>query len=580
MTKKIFIFLLFIIFIFITDLSYSQEISDQITDKPSLSSGEELKSNPITNIKPGRAEGTPVMFYGEELFYVYTDIGPFTSKSTALAISEKIRLLCEMKNFDPELLVIGKDKVTSTVHYEGEVLEVSGLNILYKDHFLMLVEDDEAAAAGITTEELAKIYLKEIKEAIIRYREKTDIMSILAGILYTFVGTILFLLIFIGAGRGIKEAEKRIPFLRKTVIKDIKFQKLTFITSEKISGFIILLVKIALTILKIIAFYIYITVVFSFFIWTEGYGQSLLLYVIKFFSIVGTIVLNYIPNLLFILAVIFINYYLLKFLYFIFDALDRKIINFPGFYSQWAFPTYKIVKFGLIALAVALIFPSLPGANTTFFKGVSVFLGLIVSLGSTGAVSNFIAGIILIYMNAFEKGDIVEIADVKGKIIDKALLITHIRTLKNVDITIPNSKVLGNHIINYSSAAKENNLILDTTITLGYDLPIDKVYTILKDSALATENILKDPSPFVVHKSLDDYYVSYGLNFYTDKPEEMLRILSKLHYNIHTKFNEEGLEILSPGYQALRDGNNITIPENYIPGDYKVPAFNIYTEKK
>ena len=157
----------------------------------------------------------------------------------------------------------------------------------------------------------------------------------------------------------------------------------------------------------------------------------------------------------------------------------------------------------------------------------------------------------------------------------KTLLVTRIRTIKNVDITVPNAMVLSSHITNFSSSAQDYGLILHTTVTIGYDAPWRQVHELLIAAAQATGNILEQPVPFVLQTSLDDFYVSYQINAYTDKPSVMARTYSELHQNIQEKFNEGGIEIMSPHYSTLRDGNQTTIPESYLPESYKQPTFRV-----
>ncbi len=239
------------------------------------------------------------------------------------------------------------------------------------------------------------------------------------------------------------------------------------------------------------------------------------------------------------------------------------------------------MRFAVIAFAATIIFPYLPGSETPAFQGISIFLGILFSLGSSGAVANFVAGIILTYSRAYEIGDRVKISETIGDVIEKTLLVTRISTPKNVIVTIPNSMILGSHIINYSNTVRSENappLIVHTTITLGYDVPWRKVHTVLIEAAQATEHILSDPAPFVLQTSLDDFYVSYELNAYTDKASKaslMPRIYSALHQNLQDKCNEAGIEILSPHYSAVRDGNQLTVPPDYIPKEYVAPGFRM-----
>jgi small-conductance mechanosensitive channel len=190
-------------------------------------------------------------------------------------------------------------------------------------------------------------------------------------------------------------------------------------------------------------------------------------------------------------------------------------------------------------------------------------------------VAHGVAGTILTYMRAFQVGDFVRIGNDVGEVLEKTLLVTRIRTQKNEIVTIPNGTVLGGVVVNYSAEAKNEGVIFHTTVTIGYAAPWRQVHELLISAALATDDILHDPLPFVLQTALNDFYVAYELNAYTARPSNMLDVYSVLHQNIQDKFNEAGVEINSPHYTALRDGNQTTIPEKYLPGDYKSPAFRI-----
>jgi small-conductance mechanosensitive channel len=229
----------------------------------------------------------------------------------------------------------------------------------------------------------------------------------------------------------------------------------------------------------------------------------------------------------------------------------------------------------IVAAAAVVAFPYLPGSESPAFKGISVFLGVLLSLGSTSAMAHGVAGTILTYMRAFQVGDFVRIGTEVGEVLEKTLLVTRIRTQKNEIVTIPNGTVLGGVVVNYSAEAKNEGVIFHTTVTIGYAAPWRQVHELLISAALATDDILHDPPPFVLQTALNDFYVAYELNAYTDKPRNMLDVYSVLHQNIQDKFNEAGVEINSPHYTSLRDGNQTTIPDSYLPGDYKSPVFEI-----
>ena len=283
---------------------------------------------------------------------------------------------------------------------------------------------------------------------------------------------------------------------------------------------------------------------------------------------------SYLPNLAVLSTIGFITYILMRMSKVMAKALDSGMMSIPGFHREWSMPTYGLVKILLVMFALVIAFPYLPGGESPALKGASIFIGVLVSLGSGSAMSNVIAGVILTYMRPFQIGDRVKIADTTGDIIEKSLLVTRIRTIKHVEVIVPNSTVLGGHILNYSAYAKERGLILNTTVTIGYDTPWTTVHPLLIRAALRTPFILADPSPFVFQTSLNDFHISYELNAYTDQPSRMAELYSELHKHIQEEFNTAAVEIMSPTYMSIRAGNTVTIPGADRP-TYEPPSFRV-----
>ncbi len=284
-------------------------------------------------------------------------------------------------------------------------------------------------------------------------------------------------------------------------------------------------------------------------------------------------VIGYLPNLFSVVVILVITYAVIKAVKWTAVEIGKGTITIPGFYTEWASPTYKIVRFLIIVFCAVVVFPYLPGSSSPAFRGISIFVGVLFSLGSSGAVSNIVSGVLLTYTRAFRVGDMVKISDTTGTVVEKTLLVTRVRTVKNVDITIPNAMVLGSHITNFSSSGER--LIIHTSITIGYDVPWKTVHELLIAAAERSPSLLKDPRPFVHQTSLDDFYVAYEINAYTDLPNGMAATYSELHQNIQDVFNERGIEIMSPHYRAVRDGNQVTIPAEHLPDGYEVPSFRV-----
>lgn len=514
-----------------------------------------------TEIPPVISTEAPVTINNRVLFHVQSKILSVTPENRAEIITGRIKKLSK----DP-LLDINSITVTDTE---------TNTDISAGDLIIMTVTEDDAKAAGISRLELADKYAASIKSAIDVQRKEYSIKAVLFGVLFAIISTVVFVLLMVLINKVFIKMYAKLYEWKDIRIHGLKFQRFEIVSSGQVTDALVKTSKLMRAAITILLLYFYIPLVLSFFPWTRKYSSKIFGYIMTPLQTMGMTFVQYLPKLFFLSVIIFLTYYGLKLVRLIFNAIGRSMITIPGFYAEWAEPTYKIVRFMIIAFAAVVAFPYLPGSESPAFKGISVFLGVLFSFGSAGAISNIVAGVILTYMRAFTTGDRVRIADTIGDITEKTLLVTRIRTIKNEDITVPNSMVLGSHIVNYSSSAKKRGLILHTTVTIGYDAPWKQVQELLIAAARSSEHILKEPAPFVLQTSLDDFYVSYEINAYTNQPNKMALIYASLHQNIQDKFNEAGVEIMSPHYSTLRDGNQTTIPENYLAKDYSPPGFNI-----
>jgi small-conductance mechanosensitive channel len=210
--------------------------------------------------------------------------------------------------------------------------------------------------------------------------------------------------------------------------------------------------------------------------------------------------------------------------------------------------------------ALVIIYPYLPGAGTKALEGMSLFLGLSISLGSSSAIANLIAGVMISYMRAFREGDYVKIGDSMGKVVEKGLIVTKIMTYKNEEITIPNTQILSSHVTNYSTRANKEDLILYTTITIGHDTPWTVVHNMMIEAAGRCPLINHKKKPFILQTALNDYHISYQLNAYTSHVEAIPGTYSELHQNLQQVFAENKVEIMSPGFTVLRNTPKDTTP--------------------
>ena len=365
--------------------------------------------------------------------------------------------------------------------------------------------------------------------------------------------------------------DRNVLFKKKEILHFFKF--ITPRREKHILKFAVKSLRIGISIFFLI---IYLPFVFSLMPETEAYAKTVFEYVMKPVHFLVGGILSFIPGLFFIIVIIFITKYLLKFLKYLTGELEREAVRLEGFHADWAKPTFNLIRVVIIAFAAVICFPYIPGSDSDAFKGVSIFFGVLFSLGSTAAISNIVAGVVITYMRPFKVGDRVEIGNTIGDVTERSLLVTRVRTIKNLDVTVPNSTILGNHIINFSkNAAEEVGVILHTSVTIGYDVPSGDVIKALVKGAKNTQMILERPEPFVLVKSLDDFYINYEINCHTKNPEKGALIYSYLHESIKNELHSAGIEILSPHYNAVRDGNVLTVPPENVPKDYVKPGFKI-----
>lgn len=526
----------------------------------SPNSGLEDSANPETSI--GSAGRQQVRFRNEVLFDVTVPIGDLAAPDRAAAIERRL------------LAAAGG---SADVLEKLRVLERDGRSEIYAGEALIrTVVDADARGTGRTRRQLAADQTVLIRQALaIEFRDRS-VASLLRSALYAGLASLLLaVLLFVvvkmyrNTRAGIINAARKWQW--KSGIAGLRLVSPSTVASASrtIAATLGWLTGLAVV-------YVYLEYVLSLFPWTRGIAATMVTASRGAIVKVATGLLGYVPNLLNIAVIMVVARLILKAVRTLFEQLRSERMTLQGFYPEWAMPTYSLLRFLVIAIAAVMVFPYLPGSGSEGFKGISVFVGLLVSLGAASAIANVIAGIVITYMRPFAVGDRVKIADTVGDVTSKDLFVVRVRTIKNVDITVPNSLVLANHIVNYSSHAKSHGLILPTTVTIGYDAPWARVHETLIGAARKVEGILAEPAPFVLQTALNDFYVSYELNATTDKPNDMAAIYSRLHSEIQDAFNAAGIEILSPHYAAVRDGGKTSIPDQYLPKDYRAPRFNVF----
>jgi small-conductance mechanosensitive channel len=501
------------------------------------------------------AEPFAVVYRGEELFSLSCSLGSYPVSDRADGILARLDSVAHDSAFDPLKI--------STADVD------IGTGIFAGSRVLMTVTDCDAAAEGVSRAALAARHAEAIRTAIEKRRREYSGSHLKNALVNTVLATAA-LVVVVWLYRRLRPV-----FYRRLDVWEGRFAvtRLKFYTTVRRT--MLLLVRLAFAWLFVLAIFGWLLLVLGELPWTAGSARTIVSWAVKPLKHVGNALVGYLPNLFYLVVITLIAWGVVRVLKLFFEEVGAGNVPIAGFDREWAPSTFKIVRFLVLAFALVAAFPYIPGSNSEAFKGISLVLGVLVSFASSSAISNVFAGLTLTYTNAFHVGDWVQIGDAYGDVTETTLLVTRIRTIKNVAITIPNSSVLSSQVQNFTAALGQGGLRLHTSVTIGYDAPWRKVHELLIAAACGTKGVLAEPAPFVLQRALNDFFVTYEINAYVDDPPRTVDILSDLHEAIQDRFNEGGVEIMSPHYTSVRDGNAVTIPPEKRPPGYEAPAFRV-----
>jgi small-conductance mechanosensitive channel len=472
---------------------------------------------------------------GRVLFRV-RGVSAFPAEARAENIEHGIVELARTPDFDPGQLRIQEDAYRT--------------DILAGDRSVMVLYDADGAIEQVPRQKLADAKLQRLRVAIADYRRERSPehlrraagLSLAAGLA---VAAALWLLLRLNRGLG-AWMDRRL----KRHIQSVGIQSFEILRAERIfdalRGSLNLATWLAFALLLAFGLH-YVLVLFP---WTRHLGEALFAVLANPFRVLGGELLDKLPDLVFLSILFVLVRHLLKILRFFFDSVAQGSVQLAGFQPEWAEPSYKIARLAAVVFALIVAYPHIPGSDSEAFKGISLFLGLMFSLGSSSFLANTIAGYSLIYRRAFKLGDRVKIGEAFGDVIEMRLQVTHLRSLKNEEIIVPNSTILVSEVVNYSSLARREGLILHTTVGIGYEVPWRQVEALLLLAAERTQGLLSHPPPFVLQKSLGDFAVNYELNVHCGEPSRMMSLYTELHRHILDVFNEYGVQIMTPNYDS------------------------------
>lgn len=492
--------------------------------------------------------GVPVVVEGDTLFYLYTKRGGYTPLQRAEMI-------------DAVIMQLGK---RFTLHPDSVYIESSDIvtDLMYGNKVIASFTDQDGLWEGRSREQLATDKRKIVVQKLKELKEEHSLWQLGKRILYFVLVLAGQYLLFWLTGWLFRKLKVRIQKLKDTRLKPISIQNYELLDTQRQVNLLIFLSNLLRYVIMLLQLLITVPLLFAIFPQTKGLAYQIFSYIWNPIKNILVGIVDYIPNLFAILIICFAVKYLVRLVHYLSREVEAGRLKFGGFYPDWAMPTYHIIRFLLYAFMIAMIYPYLPGAKNGVFQGISVFVGLIISLGSSTVIGNVIAGLVITYMRPFKLGDRIQLNDTTGNVIEKTPLVTRIKTPKNEVVTIPNSFIMSSHTVNYSASAREYGLIIHSEVTIGYDVPWRQVHQLLIEAALNTPGVIDDPRPFVLETSLSDWYPVYQINAYIREADKLAQIYSDLHQNIQDRFNEAGIEIMSPHYMAMRDGNESTIPKD------------------
>ena len=460
-------------------------------------------------------KGVPVIAEGDTLFYLFTKRGGYAPQQRAQMTGAAIEEIGKRFNLRPDSVSIDHSDIVSDLMYGNKVL--------------LSLTDQDALWEGVSRDSLAKERRQNVITKLHEMKAEHSVWRMAKRILYFLLVIVGQYLLFRLTNWLFRKLKVRILRLKDTKIKPVSIQGYELLDAQKQANLLVFLAGIGRYILMGIQLVIPVPLIFIIFPQTEGLAYRLLGYIWNPIRNIFVDIIDYIPNLFTIVVIWYAVKYLVRMVLYLAREIEAGRLKFNGFYPDWAMPTFHIVRFLLYAFMIAMIYPYLPGSKSGVFQGISVFVGLIVSLGSSTVIGNIIAGLVITYMRPFKMGDRIKLNDTTGDIIEKTPLVTRIRTPKNEVVTVPNSFIMSSHTVNYSTSAREYGLIIHSEVSIGYDVPWRQVNQILIDAALNTPGVVDDPRPFVLETSLSDWYPVYQINAYIKEAHKMAQIYSDLH---------------------------------------------------
>lgn len=492
--------------------------------------------------------GAPLIIEGDTLLVIYARKGGMLPEARVASVRSKIQEVGKRLTMFVDTIYVFDSEVSSDVMVgEDVILSVTDLDALWNN-------TDRMA--------LAETYRDIISQKVNQLHETYGLRQKLQGIGWVALIIAIQALIITGIVWLFRRWKFRITRTLLRNIKSISIKNYPLLDTHRLGIVIIFLFNLVRFLIILYVVLLGVTLMFSVFPETKTFTYTILGFIWDPLQDILTSAEAYIPNLFKIIVIIVCFHYLLKLIRYFANEIASGRLKINGFYADWAMPTHTILRVLLYSFMFVMIWPLLPSSDSEVFQSVTVFIGVVVSLGSTSVVGNVMAGLVMTYMRPFHIGDYIRFGDTEGEVVEKSMLVTRIRTRKNEVVTIPNSNIMSAQTSNFSFSAQRYGIIVHTKVTIGYDEPHQKIEALLLEAADKTDGIKKHPHPFVRITALDDFYVEYEINGYTERAKTLTTVYSSLHQQMLDTLHGAGVEIMSPHIEARRDNLPMQIPKN------------------
>ncbi|WP_282021838.1 mechanosensitive ion channel family protein [Ruegeria faecimaris] len=477
----------------------------------------------------------PVIIDGESLF--------FLRGSSALPAPER----AETVQNNIIQVALSSENPEVTITYEDTEL---GTRILVDGVPVSTVTIADAEMDQMELDVITYLHGSAIHDAIVAYRANRTEQARVSGALEALgwtLGFAVFIAIILWLHRRIRR--RTLKFVSRH-LKDVETATAKSVQAEAIAALVSYGLNFILLVVFFLGFYYYLSFVLLSFAETRYFAQLLLTYLTEPVLLIFKGVVSYIPNLIMLALIAWLAMYIIKGMRVFFDAVEAGTFELGDFESHWVNPTFNIARVLVILIALVFAVPYIPGSDSAAFQGLTILVGAMLSLGANSVVSNMLAGLFVIYRRSTSIGDRIQIGDHIGDVVRIKLMETHLKSIKNELISIPNAQLMNSDVINFSKKTDGSGLLLHTTVGIGYEEPTEKVEAMLIEAARRTKAIKAKPEPFVLWTALADYAINYQINGYTTRGSIIPKIRSDLHRNIVAVFNENNVQIMTPSYIA------------------------------